>query len=184
MTKGLPVASHPFRRIVITGANGAGKTHFAQQVADARPQAALIHYDALKLTTDWRERPREDSQQALATAIAAPDWIVEGGPSMLRTALPHADLVVWLRPAPLMRTWRLLLRPLRHRGQTRPELPPGNRDHLWAQWRFGIRSLVRGPAMHRTIRQTLDQHPQIARVILHSAADQAAIHRALLAAKD
>lgn len=60
---------------------------------------------------------------------------------MLQIALPLADTVVWLDPPIAIRTWRLLVRPLKSRGQNRPELPDGNPDHLGHQYRFAWKSL-------------------------------------------
>ena len=52
-----------------------------------------------------------------------------------------ADSLIWLDPPSWVRAWRLAIRPLRNFGRTRPELPSGNVDWPWEQYRFAIRSL-------------------------------------------
>ena len=128
-------------RIVVTGPNGAGKTTFARRLAADRPDLPLIHFDALKLTTAWKQRDRAEIEARLGAVVETPGWILEGGPSLLPRAMPQADALVWLDPPLLVRALRLARRPWGGLGRTRPELPDGNPDRLWQQYRFGWRSL-------------------------------------------
>lgn len=139
------------KRILITGANGAGKTHMARQMQDARPDVPVFCFDAVKLTTGWQTRPRDQIDAALTDITSQPAWILEGGPSMLPLALPHADAVIWLDPPMSLRAWRLIRRAMAARRQTRPELPDGNPDHRGAQLAFAWRSLRRDRAFHHAI---------------------------------
>ena len=129
------------KKIVITGANGVGKSHFASELALARPDVPLISFDALKLENDWRQRPRAEVEAALANALEKEAWILEGGPSLLAQAVGQADALVWLDPPEHIRAWQLATRPWKHIGKTRPELPPGNVDWPWMQYKFALRSL-------------------------------------------
>ena len=150
-------------RIIVTGANGAGKSTFAARLAALDPGRPLLSFDAMKLTQGWRTRPRAEVETLLSEAIRAPDWILEGGPSLLPIALPAADAVVWMDPPFVLRAWRLLVRPLANRGRTRPELPAGNPDTLLRQWRFGARSLLKDCAFRRA----LNGHLQAASCPVH-----------------
>ncbi len=78
---------------------------------------------------------------ALSQIVASDAWILEGGPSLLSYALPKAEAVIWLDPPELVRVWRLIIRPWRNFGKTRPELPPDNVDWPLQQYRFAIRSI-------------------------------------------
>lgn len=146
-------------RVIITGANGAGKSHVAAKLAALRPSDPLISYDALRLTRGWQRRPQVETFAALSQAIAAPRWILEGGPSLLPHALPRATAVVWLDPSWGLRAWRLAVRPICHIGRTRPELPPGNADWPLRQYRFAWRSLRNHAAFERTITTALATRP-------------------------
>lgn len=142
-------------RVIITGANGSGKTHLGRRMSDARPDVPLVHYDAMKLTRNWERRPKDVVSHDLASALKTPCWIVEGGPSCLPVALPYADAVVWLDPPLSLRALRLFVRPVTFRNRTRPELPDDNPDHLISQWRFGWRSLRADALFRRTIHDTV-----------------------------
>lgn len=86
------------QRIIITGANGSGKSYFAKLLTEARPDLPLFSFDTIKLTKNWQTRPKTEIAQRLNDAVSAPVWILEGGPSLLPCALPYADCVVWLDP--------------------------------------------------------------------------------------
>lgn len=143
------------RRIIVTGANGAGKTAFARRLAAARPDLPLVHFDALKLERDWQQRSRAGIETRLRAALTAPGWILEGGPSLLPTALPNADAVVWLDPPTLTRARRLATRPWTSLGKTRAELPEGNPDRLGQQYAFAWRSLMQSQRFRDTIASSL-----------------------------
>ena len=128
-------------KIIITGPNGAGKSHAARRLNRARPDLPVISFDGIKLTTEWAQRPRTEIDAALEDVLQRPAWILEGGPSLLSRALPHADALIWLDPPEYLRAWRLFIRPLKGIGKTRPELPNGNADWPLQQYRFAVKSL-------------------------------------------
>ena len=129
------------KKIIITGANGVGKSHFATRLAAARPEIPVLSFDAIKLQTGWQQRPRSTVDAALAKELEREAWILEGGPSLLFQAVGKADALVWLDPPEHVRAWQLATRPLKYIGRTRPELPPGNIDWPWQQYKFALRSL-------------------------------------------
>jgi len=129
------------KKIIITGANGVGKSHFATELSLARPEIPVISFDAIKLLTDWQKRPSSEVNAALVQEIEKEAWILEGGPSLLVRALEKADALVWLDPPEGLRVWRLATRPWKFFGTTRPELPSGNVEWPSQQYKFAIRSL-------------------------------------------
>lgn len=147
------------QRIVITGANGAGKSHFAQALSKARPDVPLYSYDALRLTENWVKKPQAESDAAVAAVVSQPAWIIEGGPSVLALAGQRCEGVVWLDPPEVLRAWRLALRPWRHFGVSRSELPAGNIDWPLQQYGFALRSLRKRAAFRRTIQTSLRKYP-------------------------
>ncbi|MEL6640620.1 MAG: hypothetical protein AAFP98_04785 [Pseudomonadota bacterium] len=115
-------------RIVVVGANGAGKTWFAMRLATAR-RLPLVHHDALALTAGWVRRPESEVEVARNALAAEPAWILEGGPFALSgDVLARAEVIVWLDLPRNIRFWRVFWRTLRFLGQRRPEHPPGNRE--------------------------------------------------------
>ncbi len=129
------------RRVILTGANGTGKSYVASRFHNARPEIPVISFDAIKLTREWQQRPRSEINHELARIVAMDAWILEGGPSLLFQALPRAEVVIWLDPPELTRAWRLAIRPWRNLGKTRAELPAGNSDWPIQQYRFALRSI-------------------------------------------
>lgn len=132
------------QRLIITGANGVGKSHLASRLAAVRPDVPVVRFDALKLRTGWAQRPHAAIEADLLAEIASDTWILEGGPSLLRLALARADGLVWLDPPEYLRAWRLARRPWTSLGKTRPEIPAGNVDWPLQQYRFALRSLRKG----------------------------------------
>lgn len=116
------------KKIIVTGTNGVGKSHFASNLAMVRPDVPVISIDAMKLQTNWQKRTRIEIETALARALERDAWILEGGPSFLPQAIIRADALVWLDPPEYVRALQLAVRPWKYFGQTRPELPPGNRE--------------------------------------------------------
>jgi len=118
-------------RIVVTGANGAGKTVFSDVLAAVR-NLPLYRNDALTLTQEWRCRdPAEIAKRR--EAIAATDkWIFEGGPSIIGPSGigDRAELIVWLDVPRAVRCYRITKRTLQYLGKTRPDLPDGNAERL------------------------------------------------------
>lgn len=129
------------RRLIVTGANGVGKSYVAARLGDARPEIPLVSFDAIKLTSNWKQRPRPEIDLKLSQIIKSDAWIIEGGPSLLSQALPRANAVIWLDPSELVRAWRLFKRPLQNFRKTRAEIPSGNTDWPLQQYRFAIRSI-------------------------------------------
>ena len=130
-------------RLIVTGTNGVGKSHLSARLSAAR-SIPVVSFDAIKLKTSWRQRSRPEIDTALAAELERPAWILEGGPSLLEQALPKADGLVWLDPPEHIRAWRLAVRPWKHYGKTRNELPAGNIDWPLQQYRFAWRSLKNG----------------------------------------
>jgi len=139
------------KKIIITGANGVGKSHLAARLVSVRPEVPVISFDAIKLQTNWQQRPRPEVDVTLAEELEKDAWILEGGPSLLFQAVEKADALIWLDPPEYIRAWRLATRPWKFIGKTRPEIPVGNVDWPLQQYRFALRSLKNRSKFRRYI---------------------------------
>lgn len=148
------------QRLIVTGPNGAGKNYLAAQLAAAR-KVPVISFDAIKLTTNWKQRSRDEISAELRRIVQTDRWILEGGPSLLPHAIQRAEGVIWLDPAIWLRAWRLGLRPLLHMGKTRPELPEGNSDWPLEQHKFAFRNLRNHAKFRRSISEQLSDAPGV-----------------------
>lgn len=147
------------KRLIITGANGSGKTHFATQLERRRPDLKVTSYDALRLTQKWVKRPQEETMQALDCIIQREYWVLEGGPSLLEHALHRCHGVIWLDPPERIRAWRLAIRPWKNIGSARAELPNGNVDWPLQQYAFAFKSLRKDRAAKQAIETRLNAKP-------------------------
>ena len=150
-------------KVIITGANGAGKSFVAAKFAEARPEVPLISFDKIKLRTGWKVRELIEVERALLKEIERNTWILEGGPSVLPLALNQADALIWIDPPTYKRAWRLFLRPLRSFGKSRSEMPSGNIDWPLQQYRFALRSLLKSAKFRRSISHHYDEASNIQR---------------------
>lgn len=146
-------------RLIITGANGSGKTHFARQLTERRPDLEVITYDALRLKQNWVKRPQAETTQTLMAIVERNAWILEGGPSLLHLALHRCQGVIWLDRPERIRAWRLAIRPWQNLGRVRPELPDGNVDWPLHQYAFALNSLRKGRASRQAIKTMLNAAP-------------------------
>lgn len=165
-------------RLIITGANGSGKSHLAARLAELRPNVPIISFDVIKLQTGWQQRPRSEITSSLHQAIKGNAWILEGGPSLLPHAIAKADGLVWLDPSELVRAWRLAIRPWRFLGRTRPELPSGNIDWPLQQYRFALRSLKNRAKFQSDISATFSKSGHIEKWHCRDSSD---VHRVIAA---
>lgn len=163
------------QRLIVTGANGSGKSTLAAQLHALRPDIPLVSFDAIKLTRNWQQKPRSEIDRELLRVVAAEAWVIEGGPSLLSHALPRAEAVIWLDPPEVTRIWRLLKRPWRNLGKTRPELPAGNVEWPFTQYRFAFQSLRTRAAFRQQILDALNRAEDTPRWHCRSKAQLAAV---------
>lgn len=173
--KSRPESEALLKKVIVTGANGVGKSHFANRLAMARSEIPLISFDAIKLQTGWQQRPRSEIEAALSAELEKDAWILEGGPSLLAQAVDKADALVWLDPPELLRAWQLATRPWKNFGKTRPELPSGNVDWPLQQYRFALRSLKNRSKFHRYISEVFDGAEGLQKWRCRSASDRASV---------
>lgn len=84
-----------YRRIVVIGATGSGKTTFARALAAARGRE-FYDLDDLHWLPGWQPRERADFYARAAAAAAGEDWVICGNYSAVRAAVwPRAEAIVW-----------------------------------------------------------------------------------------
>ena len=120
-----------FRRVVVIGTSGAGKTTLARELARAQ-RVPHVEMDAYRHGPNWRETPDDEFRRQLAHALSGDRWVADGNYSMVRDSVwPRATAIVWLDFNFGLVFWRLALRTLR-RGITRETLWNGNKENLFS----------------------------------------------------
>lgn len=106
----------------------------AREIA-ARTGLPLIHLDQLFWHPGWVPTPDDEWDRRIAGLIAQDAWIMDGNYGRtLPTRLAAADTVVFLDMPPLVCSWRIMKRRLRHVGGTRTDVAPGCPERL--TWEF------------------------------------------------
>ncbi len=121
------------QRVMIVGQPGSGKSTLARELGEIT-RLPVVHIDHIHWKPGWVERSRAEKTAMCAAVHARAAWIFEGGHSVTwGERLARADTLIWLDLPLGRRSWRVLLRTLRHWGRSRPDLPEGCPERLdWA----------------------------------------------------
>lgn len=111
------------QRVMIVGQPGSGKSTLARKLG-LRTGLPVVHIDTIHWQPGWVERSWDEKTQLCHEVEARDRWIFEGGHSTTwANRLARADLLIWIDRSAKLRFWRVLLRTLLQRGQSRPDLP-------------------------------------------------------------
>ena len=106
-----------WRRVIVVGCSGSGKTEFSCRLAE-RLGSAHVEIDAVYWLPDWGTRDPEEFRTAMRREVMREFWVVEGNYNQVRDIVWTAgSSIVWLNyPFPLViirvfrRTVRRILR--------------------------------------------------------------------------
>ena len=93
----------------MVGTTGSGKTTLARHLARCLSYRH-IELDAINWQPNWTELPPDAFRDAVADAVSAEKWVLDGNYSRVRDIVwAHTDTVVWLNyslPVMMSRLWR------------------------------------------------------------------------------
>lgn len=166
------------RRVLVIGSGGAGKSTFAARLAD-RTGLPLIHLDTLYWKPGWVESSREEWDATVERLVAGDRWILDGNYGRtLERRLAACDTVVLLETPRIVCLARVVLRRIRFRRRSRPDMTPGCPERL--TWVF-IRWIWDYPARRkpRILERLAALRPDQRAIVLRSPREAEAFLRSL-----
>ena len=128
------------KRVMVIGGSGAGKSTFARKLS-AVTSLPVVHLDQLNWEPNWIQTAPDKAAARGRHAVAQDEWIIEGNYSItFAERIARADTIIFLDYPARTRVWRVLVRMLKYRGQTRPDLAkdcPERIDLTFLPWVWG-----------------------------------------------
>ncbi len=115
-----------FRKILITGNAGSGKTTLSKHLSRLTGIEAY-NLDRIVWQERWQKTPKQLREIQIAELIAKESWIIDGVSSQV---LAKADLIVFLDASRATCYWRAMKRTFRHSIKQRPEMPANSPELL------------------------------------------------------
>ena len=143
----------PYRKILVVGCGGAGKSTLAVELGRAL-DIPVVHLDRLWWLADWVHRTEAEFDRLLEKELAAPSWIMDG--NFNRTfarRLSFAEFCIFLDYPTELCLASVRERCERFKGTTRPDMTEGCVEQFDPEFEAWIRSYrddVR-PAMLKTL---------------------------------
>jgi adenylate kinase family enzyme len=113
------------QRVLVIGSGGAGKSTLARALGD-RLGLEVIYLDVYFWKPGWVETPADEWQGVVERLLARSSWVMDGNyGGTMAVRFEAADTIIFLDISRWVCLWRVLVRMLRYRGRTRPDLPEG-----------------------------------------------------------
>lgn len=142
----------PYRKILVVGCGGAGKTTFALE-AGKRFGLPVVHLDKLRWLPGWVERDKEEFDGLLKQELEKPSWVMDGNfRRTLRTRLTYCDATVFLDFPTEECLKNAYARAEKYRGRTRPDMTEGCPETVREDFEVWIKNFntnVRGEILSR-----------------------------------
>jgi adenylate kinase family enzyme len=130
-----------YRRILILGCPGSGKTTFALKLG-ALWRLPVVHLDKLFWNPGWVAKSAYEFRKRIENAVSGDEWIIDGNyGNTLPMRLERCELVIYFDLPRLSSLYGVLKRALTSRGKTRPDMGDGcperlDREFLRYAWNF------------------------------------------------
>lgn len=132
----------PYRKILIVGCGGAGKSTLAREMGQ-RFGLPVVHLDRLWWLPGWQERSREEFDTLLEAELSKPAWILDGNFSRtFARRLQSADLCIFLDYDPALCMESIYKRVEQYRDRSRPDMTPGCPERVDPEFETWVRNFA------------------------------------------
>jgi adenylate kinase family enzyme len=110
------------KRVLILGPSGSGKSTLGERLGRIL-DIPIIHLDQYYWKPNWVPTPKDDWQIKVNSLINSDSWVMDGNyTSTLRLRASAADTIIFIDIPRRLSYLRILIRFLRFRGRTRPDV--------------------------------------------------------------
>jgi len=129
------MSSFPYKRVVVIGVTGSGKSMFAEKLA-TRFDLTYIELDALYWEPGWQPAPLDVFRARVENAVQCEKWIAAGNYHIVRDLVwQKAEAIIWLDYSLWRVFWQLTRRSFR-RWWTQELLWGTNREPVWKHFKL------------------------------------------------
>lgn len=115
----------PLRRILILGPSGSGKSTLGKRIGRILG-IPTVHLDKHYWNPGWVDTPKDEWHTKVKELITSDAWVMDGNySSTLQMRADVADTVILLEMTRRLSYFRVLVRYLKNRGKTRPDVTQG-----------------------------------------------------------
>ncbi len=115
----------PLQRILILGPSGSGKSTLGKRIGRILC-IPTVHLDMHYWKPNWIETPKDEWPGKVKELISSETWVMDGNyTSTLQMRADAADTIIFLDTTRRLSYFRVLVRYLRNRGKTRPDVTEG-----------------------------------------------------------
>jgi len=115
----------PPNRILILGPSGSGKSTVCERIGRILG-IPVVHLDKYYWNPNWVDTPKDEWVSKVKNLIASESWVMDGNyTSTLKMRSEVADTLIFLDMTRRMSYFRVIIRYLKNRGKTRPDVTEG-----------------------------------------------------------
>lgn len=135
--------SFPYRKVLIVGCGGAGKSTLAAEMGK-RFGLPVVHLDKLWWLPHWQHRTEQEFDEMLGAELTKNEWIMDG--NFFRTfkmRLKYADFCIFLDYDTELCMQSVYERAQKYNGKTRPDMADGcteQVDEEFKNWIISFKS--------------------------------------------
>lgn len=126
-----------FKKILIVGCGGAGKSTLAVEMGN-KFKLPVVHLDKLHWLPNWEMRPSEEFDSLLEDQLKKDEWIIDGNyDRTFELRLRYADLCIFLDYDTQLCIQSVIERVEKYKGTSRPDMTEGcneQADEEFIEW--------------------------------------------------